>query len=369
MSSADIIKIIVYQASKLFWLFPIDNNKIYLLNFDGTIIGHDAKAVAEWVKQNNKSYKLIWGVKKNIGPESDHLDNVNYVRINSLRGLFHILTAKILIYNINPPSYFAYRKDQKLVNTWHGFIGKKIGKYTKGYSKRQFNLATCFMSETASNTKNIRDAFEYNGMILEAGAPRNDVFFSDNCDIKKKKIIKRFHTENKKILLYAPTFRGDFKQERQTINFEVAVKALSDRFGGEWVVFVRAHPMIINKLSFAGNNIIDVSFYNDTQELLCAADIVITDFSSVFFDFSLTKRPVFLYFDDISQYGTERGFLFSVFDLPFSISKNNEELKHNILSFNEIEYRDRLNNFYNKVGNFTNGHACEKLFDYIEWKE
>lgn len=360
-----IIKKIIFYASKIFWTFPIDEKKIYLLNFDGTLIGHDAKAIVEWGTDNEKKYKYVWGVK-DVAKIETTIDGVTFVKINSFRGVFEILTAKAIVYNINPPSYFSYRPSQKLINTWHGFIGKKIGKYIHGYNKYQFNLATCFMSESSTNTKNIREAFEYDGLILETGAPRNDVFFSKSYYEKRSKVRNKYEVGVKKIALFAPTFRGDFKQKLSELDFSMLSSALENRFGGEWVIFVRTHPMITERKTYEGNEVIDVSTYEDTQEILCAADIAITDFSSIFYDFSLTGKPVFLYFEDISLYEKDRGFLFSVYDLPFSIAESNDELKQNITKFDQCEYTTKLKDFYSRVGNFNCGQACKSLFKYIE---
>lgn len=362
-----LMKKMIYHFSKLFWIFPIDDKKIYLLNFDGTLIGHDAKAVFEWGRLNRAEYKFIWGVK-NVEKIDIKVNNLTFVNINSIKGIYEILTSAAIVCNINPPSYFAYREKQKIINTWHGFIGKKIGKYIDGYDRRQFNLATCFMSETSTNTKNIRDAFEYNGYILECGVPRNDVFFSDSYNMKRIMIKEQYKTGEKHIALYAPTFRGNFKQKESELDVSRLLSALGSRFGGEWILFIKTHPMILNARRYTMDNVIDVSNHDDTQEVLCATDIVITDFSSVFYDFALTRKPVFLYFDDITEYGLDRGFLFSVYELPFSIATSNDDLEHNIQIFDEDRYLENLNVFLNKVGNFNNGIACECLFKYIESK-
>ena len=360
-----IVKKIIFYVSKLFWVFSIDEKKIYLLNFDGTLIGHDAKAVVEWGTANKKEYKYVWGVRDTAKIKTV-IDGVTFVKINSPRGIFEIMTAKAIIYNINPPSYFAYRPSQKLINTWHGFIGKKVGKYIPGYDRQQFNLATCFMSESSTNTKSIRDAFEYCGLILETGAPRNDVFFSETYHEKRLKVRNEYKVGNKNVALFAPTFRGVFEQEHSDLDFSMLRSTLENRFGGKWVVFIRTHPMIAERRTYEGDGVVDVSSYEDTQEILCAADVTITDFSSVFYDFSLTGKPVFLYFDDISQYEIGRGFLFSVYDLPFSIAESNDELKQNIIEFDQCKYTNKLKAFYNKVGNFNDGQACKSLFEYIK---
>ena len=117
-------KNVIKNLIKILYIFPINNKKIFLMSFNGETVGFDSKAFVNWLNKNksNEKYKIYWGVKSKEYQKKLKMDNVNFVKIKSLRGFFHMITSKILLYNINPPSYIKFRKKQILVNTWHGGI-------------------------------------------------------------------------------------------------------------------------------------------------------------------------------------------------------------------------------------------------------
>ena len=104
----------------------------------------------------------------------------------------------------------------------------------------------------------------------------------------------------------------------------------------------------------------------DMQELLAAADCLITDYSSCAFDFMLTRRPVFLYTPDIREYDTQRGFYYPLTSTPFPLAQNNAELQKNIDSFDEAAYRQKVEAFLAGKGCIEDGHASERVAELIE---
>jgi CDP-glycerol glycerophosphotransferase len=113
-------------------------------------------------------------------------------------------------------------------------------------------------------------------------------------------------------------------------------------------------------------NVIDVTGYNDIQELLLIADILISDYSSLMFDYSLTNRPCFLYVPDIKQYlEKERNFYFNLEELPFVSAVSNSDLVREIEQFDEIHYKQEVQTFLNKVGSYENGNSSELLLRKI----
>ena len=148
------------------------------------------------------------------------------------------------------------------------------------------------------------------------------------------------------------------------------LEGIRNRFGDEWIIFLRLHPNIVTTghfVSFSDNlNIFDVSLYPDMQELLAVADVLVTDYSSSMFDFGLTKRPCFLYAPDVETYASDdRGFYIQLSELPFPLYKSNEELMSGIESFDSEEYQNNLSAFYEKYGSFEKGDASKKVVDWI----
>lgn len=365
-----ILKKIIRLFLKIFWIIPINNNNIYFMCFEGNNFGFDPKACVDWLNENKKGkYKMFCGIKKT---QEYVYENLTFLKLNSIKSIFYLMTSKIIIYNINPPSYIPYRKKQILINTWHGFPFKKCGKYTTNYSKEQFNLSTYFLSHSETYTNDLlKDSFEYEGRILNIGTPRNDVFFNvKKMNKNREKILEKFNiNKNDRILLYAPTFRNNFLQGNFNINFSKLKLALENKFGGNWFFLIRLHPLISSKCNINIPNIIDVSKWDDMQELLCAADILITDYSSCIWDFGLTRKKAFIFADDLNEYQQNRGLYHSLYELPFPVAINNNELISNIENFENNKYVKLCDEYYKRIKTYDNGNSCENLFKIIEKEE
>ena len=111
--------------------------------------------------------------------------------------------------------------------------------------------------------------------------------------------------------------------------------------------------------------VINASFYPDMQELLYASNIVISDYSSLMFDFALTGKPCFQFAADIDEYKTDRNFYFQIDSLPFALSTNNNQLERNILEFDQIQYIEKINTFFDHCGLNCEGKSSEKCVGII----
>ena len=169
--------------------------------------------------------------------------------------------------------------------------------------------------------------------------------------------------------MYAPTFRKDNSLECYNIDYRRLVASLADRFGGNWQVLLRLHPHLQNyskQLVDKDRFIYDVTGYDDIQELLFVSDCVISDYSSLIFDYSLTERPCFLYASDLKEYTSkDRALYFNILELPFPLSTNNDELNRLIQVYDESIYKQKLQSFHQIIGSYETGHACQKVVDYI----
>ena len=364
-----IIKKIVKLLFKVFYIFPFKNNHIFILSFDGkSFYGFDGKALVDYSNDNNLNYKFIWGINKNEKIPINK--NIKYVYTKSLKGIYYIMTCRTLVTNINPPSYIPFRKKQIIINTWHGYPMKNVGRFNEDYDLEQVNVANCFTSQSDEYTKYlIKDAFLYKGDILNCGSPRNDVLFNKE-KIKKirKEIDNKYDIKNKKIILYAPTFRGNFDNPNIELDYKKLLNSLNKE-DDEWVIFNRLHPMINNKNSVKMNNVIDMSNYPDMQELLCVSDILITDYSSTSFDYSLMEKPVFIYAYDYDEYIKSRDISPLWYNRPFPISNNNDELINQITNFDIEEYKKKLKEYFSRIKVYESGNACSKVYEYINRKK
>ena len=179
--------------------------------------------------------------------------------------------------------------------------------------------------------------------VKEFGHPRNDILFNiEKISEIKNKIANMYNfASDKKIVLYAPSFRDSGRLDWLDIDLALLRQSLSEKFGEDFIVLAKLHPRLIQfSQSFFAEKIdvYDVTQYPDMQELMLVSDIMVSDYSSCMFDFMLTKKPVFVYANDIKRYNNERGFYYPMEETPFLIATTNGELRNNILEFDLEKY-------------------------------
>ncbi|MDR1629901.1 MAG: CDP-glycerol glycerophosphotransferase family protein [Oscillospiraceae bacterium] len=364
-----LLKVATRNLLLIFNIFSVKKNKIYFMCFNGEMYGFDQRALLEHIEAAfPEKYEFIWEYSGKMNKNINRVPGkIRFVKKLSLRQLFYIKTSKYIIFNINPPSYIKFKTNQVLLNTWHGFGLKTSGNTQKAFNRQQFNTATYFCSHAKLFTDEvIRGFFEYKGKIIPCGAPRNDVFFSPKQKIWEEKVRKQYGiSKATKIVLYAPTFRENFVYSNMHINYTELLNTLHNKFNNDWVILERLHPMIQNKNRHLSPHVIDASHHEDMQELLCAADILVSDYSGCMWDFSQTKRPVFLFAPDIEDYSQKRGLYIDLKDLPYPISITNNQLLHQIETFDMATYQTNLASFFELTGSYENGSACKAVCDNI----
>lgn len=365
----DVTKEIIAESRKL----PIEKNKVIFSNYDGMGYGGNCKYIAEKFIGGHYPVKLVWAVSdKNIQGIPEQIEKV---MIGTPRYYKELFTSGTYITNTVHNLYERKREGQFFINTWHGYGPFKLaeGAVNKDAMSREryrkSNAASdLFLTASRFYTKIYRESFFYEGEVMECGAPRNDVFFMDN--VIKASVYKKIGIPfDKKILLYAPTFREDTGSsfQKYDIDMKRVVNALGQRFGGEYILVYRFHHYLY-ALGMPQNfyaDAVDATYYEDIQELLVAADIVITDYSSLMWDFSLQKRPVFLYQNDERNYENDRGFYSPVSEWPYPKAHTQEELIDAIMHFDNDSYIKKLNAFFEKYGSCDDGHAAERVVKRI----
>lgn len=355
-----------------FRLFPVCDRKIVVSSYYGKGYGDNPKYIVDELLKSG-TYKIIWLVK-DAGIAKELPETVHPCGIGSLKAMYHYVTAKVWIDNCRKGFYFK-RKNQLYIQTWHGFALKRIERdavdgLADGYASfaaRDSALIDVIVSCSKFMTDIYRKSFWYDGRIAEVGAPRNDVILNSDDSVKEK-VYSYFNIERtKKIVLYAPTFRKDLSLTAYSIDIERVLKAFQRKTGDDYACLVRLHPNISAKSNAITYNDskINASHYPDMQELLAAADAVISDYSSLMFDFALSGKPCFQFAVDIEDYKNDRNFYFDLSSLPFPLSTNNEELEENILRFDQDAYQMRLNDFFDEVGMVRNGDASRKIAQII----
>ena len=375
---------------------PIQAGKIVFDNYLGRGYGCNPKYVAKkLIERGADGYDLVWLVSREHLGHSELPPQIRAVRHGSLRSYYEYATAQVWVSNY-PKMLFVKnglkkRAGQVFIQTCHGSLGiKKIdgdaAMYTRNKSwlrvaKAGSEMTDWWISNSDFETGVYKSAFwgVTDEKVLLYGHPRNDIFFDGKMmALARQKVDAAYGTAGKKLLLYAPTFRNKASGDQSMIerradvfslDYPELLEHLRRRLGGEWAVLVRLHPRIADmakKVIPPGREVIDATDYMDMQELLAAADCLLTDYSSCAFDFMLTRRPVFLYATDIHRYDTVRGFYYPLESTPFPLAHDNAQLQENIDFFDEAAYLPKVEAFLKEKGCVEDGRASERVAELIE---
>lgn len=356
-------------------IFPIKKNKIVFSNFDGKGYGDNPKYIYKELKKI-KEIDAVWLISDERYKEGFPSD-IRIVRNRSIWKFYELATARVWVDNCRKSAYVRKRKHQYYIMTWHaGLCIKKVEKdaeevLDKDYiasAKRDSKRIDLMISNCKWCTDLYRRSFWYTGEILEGGTPRNDIFF--HTDYRREQEIRKYFgvEEETKLVIYAPTFRKDFSMDGYHLDIQNTLKSLEQRFLGKWKLFLRLHPSMRQHMRLEekiSSFVIDVSEYGDIYELLAMCDILITDYSSISFDFANSRKPVFLYATDMEAYNKDRGTYFDLKRLPFPFADSNRGLENTIINFDTNEYLEKLESFFSKVYLWESGYASKNIADKI----
>ena len=360
-------------------IYPVQKNKIVFSNMKGKRFGDNPKYITEQLLLKNKNLDLVWLLNSN----EDHTvpEGVRTVNNTVFQQVKELAGAKVWVDSNTKQAGFRKKKNQLYFETWHGSYGmkkiygdiadklSKIDAYMMKYNSARFDV---MISNARRTTEVYSRAMWYHGEFIEAGSPRNDVFFQDPAPFKEK-VDEYFKTAGKKLVLYAPTYRNNLLLDAYSLDFEMLKNSLAEKFGGEWIVLVRLHPHNLQdaeKFNVYNENVLNASQYDDMQELLAAADLLISDFSSCILDYVTKDKICFLYAADVEEYHEERDYYFDIRSLPFPLAENNEQMQKNISEFDYERYLENLHRLFDEVGLCETGHASETAAEYIlNWME
>lgn len=374
------IRKVISIILRIFFMFPISKNMIFFDSMFGKAYSDNGKYVTEYIKKHYPGeYRLVWGF---VNPSDVDVDEIVKVKYKSAKWFYFRFTAKVVIISHHIYNYMPIRKGQYCIMTWHaGGAYKRIGVSVKSNTAEEIKLheyrntyinkaVDCFVSSSEIFTRfNIKEVYAYNGSILESGMPRNDLLFDKKRVKNEASRFRESQGLSGLLILYAPTFRnGKIEQLNNAPNFEEVINVFKESHNQDVHILYRSHYYDSVKLSdHMKRMVVDVSQYPDMQQLLCAADILITDYSSSIWDFALLKKPCFLYVPDLDNYrNKEQGFFTPIEDWPGIICENMDVLELNLRNRGKYNFEKRDEEYLLKMGSYENGDACRKLVKLIE---
>lgn len=359
---------------KLFCRLPIKTQRVYVESYWGTKFDCNPKALFDYLVSKTQ-YQVFVGLKKGVSYPPEIKKHV--VRIGSVKYWHIVATSKLLVTNTNFRSGVYKRQDSIHLQTHHGTPLKKVGIDVrdnenlrinwKEYARRCRRWDYLLSSNPYSSTV-WRRANPFNYKVLETGYPRNDVFFNtEQTEIVqlKKKLGIPF---DKKVFLYAPTYRDS---DSGWWDKEFLLNAIIEAAGEGSVFLIREHHFtkeFENLTSDVASSLINVSDYPSTNELCLISDVLITDYSSIMFDYACLKRPIILFMYDYERYVEDRGVYFDIREkAPGPIAENLDELL-NILENKEYDNPEsiqKLSSFNLEFCPWDDGSASEKVLTDI----
>lgn len=301
---------------------------------------------------------------------------------------FYIMAiAGVWVSDSRLPDRLKKRKDTLYIQTWHGTPLKKLaldmedvfmaGSAGIEQYKRRFSENTktwdCLISQNQYSTTIFQRCFDFHKKMLEIGYPRNDILVNHNDEAFIIKLKKKFQLPfDKKIILYAPTWRDNEFYEKGKYKFNVSMDfdLLKEKLSQEYVMIVKYHYLIMDAIDWSKYEgfVYQYSRDCDIADLYLVSDMMITDYSSVMFDYSVLKRPMLFYAYDLEHYKNNlRGFYFDFMEeVPGPISQTTEQLIEDIQTYDFKVYQDKYNKFTEKFNYLDDGKASAKVVSLIK---
>ena len=367
-------------------VLPVNKRRIVFDSSLGKSYSGNPRHIFEYMVENGyqEKYECTWFYSN--APYPIPGDGYQF-RYGRFRYLYYMATAKIWIFDCRQPEWLIKRKNCFYIQTWHGTPLKRlvldmddvfmmnesdIKTYQSGFVKN-VQIWDFLISQNPFSSVTFQRAFAFERDMLEIGYPRNDILFSKNNEEDIALLKQRLGLpKDKKILLYAPTFRDDEFEENSSYKFspKLSFDLLQEALQNDYILIVKYHYLIMDYIDWFPYKDFIYHFdqSDDIAELFLVSDMMITDYSSVMFDYSILRRPMLFYAYDLEKYKNElRGFYFDYEDeIPGPISADTETLIRDILQYDASVYEEKYEKFCRKYNPWDDGHASEKVVEMIE---
>ena len=390
MSIKSIVKKIAFKAYYAgAYFIPVKKNMVIFESSNGRNYTGNPRYIYEEILNKNLENKLecIW-IFQDIDTKIP--GNAKKVKRSRLKYLYYTLRSEFWVFDSRHQYYLKKQDKTKYIQTWHGTPLKKLGldmdylnmsgnTNIEGYKKAFKNNTRVWdylISQNNYSSEIFRRAFAFDGEILEIGYPRNDILINKNNEEDINKIKDKLNIpKDKKIILYAPTWRDDEYYDKGKYKFttEMDFDKMYEELKDDYTLIVKFHYLVKENINWEKYTdfVIECDADWDIQELYLISDIMITDYSSVMFDYAILKRPMIFFAYDLENYKkTLRDFYFDmVTDVPGPIIEDSQDLVYylkniDIDKYNE-EYSEKYKKFNEKFNQFDKGTACKEVINLM----
>jgi CDP-glycerol glycerophosphotransferase len=338
------------------------------------------RSISEELGRRDLPLHRVWVVDDS---RADIPEDVTPVRRHGPAYLYYLFNARHVVSNDLLASYYRKLRPTDYVQTWHGTPLKRIGfdiadpafsggdRYL-GQLARESGYWRYLVSPNAFSTEVFRRAFRYDGEVLETGYPRNDVLVhGDPAAVER--VRRQFAVpDDRRIILYAPTWRDGLVDASGRPAFPTALDLdrLDAAVGSRYVVLVRGHRLNENTVPALLAPIArDATGYPDISDLYLAADALVTDYSSVMFDFAVTGRPMLFFTYDLARYRDElRGFYFDFeAEAPGPLLTTTDDLIDALVNLDAVtaDHAGAYERFVERFCGLEDGHAAARVVNRV----
>ncbi len=321
----------------------VDDNLVIFVSFMGMNFNDSPKVIYDYMKSHDEynHFHCVWAFddpSKFPGVESVKIDTPEYFKT--------ALRAKYWVTNTNIERGLKFKKpDTIYLNTWHGIALKHIGNDCPGRDDYNFDTVNYLVVSGDHDEKVFKSAFKARKeSYLRCGMPRNEVLWQATDEMKREKRKLLGISENKKVILYAPTWRDSTDGgATYSIKPPVDFDRWKDSLGDGYIILFRAHHQTTKVMGVKYDEyIINASDYPNVNDLMIASDMLITDYSAIAFDYSILCRPIFCFAYDYDEYLSTRGTYFEIDDMyPNKSCRSEEEL---LLRIQNMDYQKECDN-------------------------
>lgn len=370
-------------------LLPVNHKKVLFSAYEGELYGCNPKYIFERLYEKNPELDFVWVLNDPGKLPEKYRHKVRTVKFLSPAHIRELLSSGVIVSNLGIEPFLPKRDSQTFINTWHGggaykrvtwdmdIFPPEQKRYMAAIRGLRSESTDVFLSSCRRFTEVSSRDFEIDERkFVSTGIPRNDLLIESDSG-KREEIRHKLSREHgldtgSLFVLYAPTFRGTFR-EQADIDMQVCCRdvkeALSSRFGKDVNFLFRSH--VSKDENGVGSldgdlKITNLTSYPDMQELLLAADVLITDYSSSIWDFCLTGKPAFLFMPDLKFYLKNYGFYTPLEDWPYPYAENVEDFCRLIRNYSETDNRERISRHLSLLGSYEHGKGGEQAIEIIE---
>jgi CDP-glycerol glycerophosphotransferase len=364
-------------------VLPVRKGTVVFESHLGKQYSDSPRAIYEELRRRGAPITAIWSYEgKN--PPKDYPEGVELVQRWSWKYLRALAQAEFWIDNQGFPLKLGKRPETTYIQTWHGSALKRMGfdepKYRIMSENEQQDYQKAldrfdhFVVRTEHDVRTLARAYRLpEEKLLRVGYPRNDALVQARGAAEKPAAARELARQlglrpGLPVVLYAPTFRAGVDGRVQSFAAPFDVDAFADRFGDRFTLLVRSH--YLNKVTLppsVAGRIVDVTGVPDITPLLLLADALVTDYSSVMFDYALTERPIIFYAYDWEEYAHDiRGTYFNLLEeAPGPVARTEAELLTTLSDLDAVraKYGDQVKDFVARYGEYDRGDAAARIAD------